>query len=463
MKNFIFYDTETSAVKEIDFIQVIQFGSIQTNADFKVLNKLNELCAPLPWTLVTPKALAVNKKSEIFDSDTCHYELISKIYNTWNNWLNYGNGLFISYNGIRFDEEVIRRQFYWNLYDPYLTNTNGNSRLDLFLKMAVVLHFYKAVFPIPVVNNQTSLKLEHFAQTLDISTDDAHDALADCNFLVELMKKFKELLPNYYEETLNTTSKESLINRLKKEDIFFHCSYLARSKKTSAYPFYPILDEHSNANRIAVFNLSFDPKLYFDLSYQELEQLIQSTKDSPFRKLAVNKTLPIISLTTLIEDKIFPIDIDVYKIRAQIIRENVNFKNRVIDILQNIEYPSFENNHVEQQIYSNGFPSAIDKDRFSQFHDALTYDEKIKLVEKIEDSRYQKFAYRICAQLFPDKVNQKILIELNNLVKERFNETGPWPDSQKYLEEADKLLTKSENPEEKKLLNIAINLIKTRQ
>ena len=250
---------------------------------------------------------------------------------------------------------------------------------------------------------------------------------------------------------------------MKKEDIFFHCSYLARSKKTSAYPFYPILDEHSNANRIAVFNLSFDPKLYFDLSYQELEQLIQSTKDSPFRKLAVNKTLPIISLTTLIEDKIFPIDIDVYKIRAQIIRENVNFKNRVIDILQNIEYPSFENNHVEQQIYSNGFPSAIDKDRFSQFHDALTYDEKIKLVEKIEDSRYQKFAHRICAQLFPDKVHQKILVELNNLVKERFNETGPWPDSQKYLEEADKLLTKSENPEEKKLLNIAINSIKTRQ
>ena len=62
MNNFIFYDTETSGVKEIDFIQVIQFGSIQTNGDFKVLDTLNELCAPLPWTLVTPKALTVNKK-----------------------------------------------------------------------------------------------------------------------------------------------------------------------------------------------------------------------------------------------------------------------------------------------------------------------------------------------------------------------------------------------------------------
>ena len=463
MNNFIFYDTETSGVKEIDFIQVIQFGSIQTNGDFKVLDTLNELCAPLPWTLVTPKALTVNKKSEIFESDICHYELISNIHKTWNTWLNYGNGLFITYNGIRFDEEVMRRQFYWNLYDPYFTNTNGNSRLDLFIKMAVVLHFYHTVFPIPVVDNQTSLKLEHLADSLDIDTDDAHDALADCHFLVQLMKKIKELLPNYYEEIINTTSKESLINSLKKEDIFYHCNYLARSKKTSSYPFYPILDEYSNTNRIAVFNLNFDPELYFDLSYQELEQLLQSSKDSPFRKLAVNKTLPIISLSTLITDDIVPTDINTFKTRATLIKENINFQNKIIDILNNTEFPSFENNHIEQQIYSNGFPSAIDKDRFSQFHDAITYEEKIKLVGKIEDTRYQKFAYRICAQLFPDRVNQKILVELNNLVKERFNETGPWPDSQKNLEEAEELLSRSQNQEEKTLLNIAINSIKTRQ
>ena len=34
MNNFIFYDTETSGVKELDFIQVIQFAAIQTNDNF---------------------------------------------------------------------------------------------------------------------------------------------------------------------------------------------------------------------------------------------------------------------------------------------------------------------------------------------------------------------------------------------------------------------------------------------
>ena len=60
---------------------------------------------------------------------------------------------------MRFDEEVMRRQFYWNLYDPYFTNTNGNSRLDLFLKMFVIAHFYKKDFPIPIKEDKLSLKL----------------------------------------------------------------------------------------------------------------------------------------------------------------------------------------------------------------------------------------------------------------------------------------------------------------
>ena len=35
MNNFIFYDTETSGVKELDFIQVIQFAEIQVNDNFE--------------------------------------------------------------------------------------------------------------------------------------------------------------------------------------------------------------------------------------------------------------------------------------------------------------------------------------------------------------------------------------------------------------------------------------------
>ena len=101
-------------------------------------NSFNEFCSPLPWTLISPKALLVNKKSEIFNTEKTHYELIKHIHNTWTDWTDQYPAIFVTFNGMRFDEEVMRRQFYWNLYDPYFTNTNGNTRLDLFLKIQMV-------------------------------------------------------------------------------------------------------------------------------------------------------------------------------------------------------------------------------------------------------------------------------------------------------------------------------------
>ena len=76
-----------------------------------------------------PKALLLNKKKEIFDTEITHYQMIKAAYSKWSSWSSSGKAVFISYNGMRFDEEVMRRQFYWNLFDPYITNTNGNSRL----------------------------------------------------------------------------------------------------------------------------------------------------------------------------------------------------------------------------------------------------------------------------------------------------------------------------------------------
>ena len=72
MKKFIFYDTETTGLKELNYVQVIQIGSLLTDDNFKDLDSFDLICAPLPWTLVTPKALLVNKKAEIFNHpQTC--------------------------------------------------------------------------------------------------------------------------------------------------------------------------------------------------------------------------------------------------------------------------------------------------------------------------------------------------------------------------------------------------------
>jgi exodeoxyribonuclease-1 len=459
MKNLIFYDTETTGVKELDFLQVIQFAAIQTTSDFHTLNRFEQLCSPLPWTLVSPKALLVNKKSQIFQSDVNHYQLITNIYKTWTEWTNLDPGIFVTYNGMRFDEEVMRRQFYWNLYDPYFTNTNGNTRLDLFLKMFVIAHFYNKYFPVPVREDQLSLKLEDLAKALSLDVSNAHDALADCIFLKELMKSISVILPNYYKEIMSSISKDEVIKSLKEKDVHFNCYFIPRSKTTKSYPFTALLSDYALNKYVPVFNLSKDPELFVDLSYLELESIISNPKESPFKRISTNKTLPIISLETLQDDNIEIQDADLYRKRAGLIRSNEGFIEKVLDIYNSIEFSGGSKTNIEEQIYSNGFPSAIDKDRLSSFHNATTYEQKLVVINSFDDERYKEFGYRICAQEYADKIDTNLLLNLKELVYQRFNEEGPWPNAEKNLQEAKILLEETTAESEKKLLQIAINSI----
>ena len=459
MKNLIFYDTETTGVKELDFLQVIQFAAIQTTSDFHTLNSFEQLCSPLPWTLVSPKALLVNKKSQIFQSDVNHYQLVTNIYNTWTEWTNLDPGIFVTYNGMRFDEEVMRRQFYWNLYDPYFTNTNGNTRLDLFLKMFVIAHFYNKDFPVPVREDQLSLKLEDLAKALSLDVSNAHDALADCIFLKELMKSISVILPNYYKEIMSSISKDEVIKSLKEKDVHFNCYFIPRSKTTKSYPFTALLSDYALNKYVPVFNLSKDPEFFVDLSYSELESIISNPKESPFKRISTNKTLPIISLETLQDDNIEIQDADLYRKRAGLIRSNEGFIEKVLDIYNSIEFSGGSKTNIEEQIYSNGFPSAIDKDRLSSFHNATTYEQKLVVINSFDDERYKEFGYRICAQEYADKIDTNLLLNLKELVHQRFNEEGPWPNAEKNLQEAKILLEETTAESEKKLLQIAINSI----
>ena len=459
MKNLIFYDTETTGVKELDFLQVIQFAAIQTTSDFHTLNRFEQLCSPLPWTLVSPKALLVNKKSQIFQSNVNHYQLVTNIYNTWTEWTNLDPGIFVTYNGMRFDEEVMRRQFYWNLYDPYFTNTNGNTRLDLFLKMFVIAHFYNKDFPVPVREDQLSLKLEDLAKALSLDVSNAHDALADCIFLKELMKSISVILPNYYKEIMSSISKDEVIKSLKEKDVHFNCYFIPRSKTTKSYPFTALLSDYALNKYVPVFNLSKDPEFFVDLSYSELESIISNPKESPFKRISTNKTLPIISLETLQDDNIEIQDADLYRKRAGLIRSNEGFIEKVLDIYNSIEFSGGSKTNIEEQIYSNGFPSAIDKDRLSSFHNATTYEQKLVVINSFDDERYKEFGYRICAQEYADKIDTNLLLNLKELVHQRFNEEGPWPNAEKNLQEAKILLEETTAESEKKLLQIAINSI----
>jgi exodeoxyribonuclease-1 len=101
--NLIFYDTETTGIQR-DFSQILQCGSVLTDNAFNSLGEQDIGCAPLPWVIPNPRAMLTNKKTNLFNSNVSHYEMILDLQRQWKQWTLDKPGIFISYNGHEFDE-----------------------------------------------------------------------------------------------------------------------------------------------------------------------------------------------------------------------------------------------------------------------------------------------------------------------------------------------------------------------
>ena len=106
--------------------------------------------------------------------------------------------VFLGYSNINFDDEMLRKEFFKGLRQPYLTNTNGNKRQD-------GLNIVRAAF---AVNNKIMkteinekgnavMKLESLARMNGIESGGAHNALFDANLTKLILEKFikNKILP----------------------------------------------------------------------------------------------------------------------------------------------------------------------------------------------------------------------------------------------------------------------------
>ena len=454
MANFVFYDTETTGKDQRDFIQVIQVASVLTNSNLDQLDTMDLSCRPLPWTLVTAGALLTNKKYDTFNNPNTHYEMTKEWFDVWSKWCEHETAIFVTYNGLFFDEEVIRRQFYWNLINPYITNTNGNARLDLLPKMYVLGKFYEDKFIIPQVNNKPSYRLELLAKSLGLDTADAHDALADCFFLLELQKLIKDISPTFYQETISSCSKTN-----HKECLIENILHLNVTRFGNYYPFTALSSQMYDHYEIPIFNLNFDPHDYIGLNLSELESTIFNSKDSPIKWIKLGKTQSTIAYNSLKNDGVDLVLDDNYFMRANQLRDNQDFIDKLFELKTAQEMPQYDNSSYEQQLYSGGFPSNATYDAFNKFHQATTLDEKLRIVNLLPEQRYKDFALRICSQTMPSDVPKDFIKHCHSLIDQRFNQDGPWPDASKELSNAKELLNSVIDKSEKDCIKVVIDNI----
>ncbi len=454
---YVFTDTETTGL-DINFSQIIQVGSILTDDSLNEENSQDIGCKLLPWVVPSPEAFLVHKKIESLSEDAMsHYDMMKLLRNTWLEWSKGRNPVYITYNGHRFDEELFRRQFFWNLLPLYITNTLGASRLDMLSTLQLVANFFPQSLNLPVTEEgDISMKLTDWSNANSIEIENAHDALADCVQMLELAKLILDKAKPVWQASLKGASKTGNLEIIQTEPFAMIGEVIRRKKFT-----YPVTFCGQNPkmnNEVAVADLYFDPDLLDELTDAELLEQIGNS-GTAIRKLRINKSMPVMPSDGIPNiDEYLDIPYDQLVERARKIKNNVRLQTRISELLASnqINYPPPK--HLEQSVYS-GFPSDADDLWMERFH-TLPWEERSKVIDGFEDSRYKELAERLLCVNNPESVSNDTLEKYHNFINQRLYDKGPWQSLEKTLDKTRSLLIDATGEQKEILEKLEENLSK---
>ena len=454
---YIFTDTETTGL-DINFSQIIQIGSLLTDDSLSQEKSQDIGCKLLPWIVPSPEAYLVHKKVESLNEDSMsHYEMMKLLRSTWLEWSKGRNPVYVTYNGHRFDEELFRRQFFWNLLPLYMTNTLGASRLDMLSTLQLVANFFPDSLNLPIFDEEdVSMKLTDWSQANSIEIKNAHDALADCVQMHELAKLIIEKANPVWRASVKGSSKTGNFEILQSEPFAMIGEVVRRKKFT-----FPVTFCGQNPkmnNEVAVADLYFDPDQLEDLTDSELLEQIGNS-GTAIRKVRINKSIPVIASDQIPDlEKYLDIPHEQLIDRARKVRENIKLQTRISELLASnqINYPPPK--YLEQTVYS-GFPSDADDLWMERFH-TLPWEERSKVLDGFEDTRYKELAERLVCANNPESVKPETMSRYQNFLNQRLYDKGPWPSLEKTLDKTRSMMIDATDEQKEILKRLEKNLEK---
>jgi exodeoxyribonuclease-1 len=431
--SYIFYDTETTG-KVTAFDQILQFAAIKTDAELNVLDTFDVRCRLLPYIVPSPGALLVTGTT-VADITTCplsHFEMMRLVHAKMHRWSE-GGSIFVGWNNMRFDEALLRQAYYKSLLPIYQTNTNGNGRADLMRMAQVVSACAPDCLAVPIhPDGKRAFKLGLMAAANNIALDNAHDALADANATLGIARLIRQRAPALWDALMVNARKTSPLRRLLSEPLMLLCEYYGNPFNCIATP---LAANAGNANEWALFDLQFDPARYLDASDADLREAIDGTT-KVIRRVSINAQPSLLPIDYAPDDVLGGRQsFETYQARAQAIREHPEFRRRISRLLAARYQDQVQPAHVEQRIYS-GFSSNADQARMHSFH-AQGWEDRIGIIQEIEDERYRQIAQRIVAVERPDLLTDTQRQRWVSWRRERFltNEKVPWMTVASALEE----------------------------
>jgi len=177
--SFVFFDTETTGLK-YGFDQIVHFAAVRTDANLNEIDRFEARSRLLPHVLPHPAALRTNGLpiARLLDpSLPSHYEMVRAIRQRLLSW---SPSIFVGYNSIRFDEEMLRHALFQTLHPAYLTSNHNNSRADVWGLVMLQPPCRRHVSTFRLARKGRPIfRLEQLALANGVTHEQAHTALSD--------------------------------------------------------------------------------------------------------------------------------------------------------------------------------------------------------------------------------------------------------------------------------------------
>ena len=121
--NFIIWDVETDSA-DTNYATIIEIGAILLDENFREKERFSARCRLPQDRVPSATALCVNKSSidMLTRQNLSHYQMLNQIENKFKEW---SPATFLGFSSINFDDEVLRKEFFKSLREPYFNNTKA--------------------------------------------------------------------------------------------------------------------------------------------------------------------------------------------------------------------------------------------------------------------------------------------------------------------------------------------------
>jgi exodeoxyribonuclease-1 len=388
---FVLYDVETSGLNK-RFDQILQFAAVRTDADLVETHRFVTRSRLMPHIVPSPKALHITGMS-LKDANNLshpsHYSMVCEIAKTLTSWC---PATFLGFNSIHFDEEFLRQAFYQCLHPVFLTNTNGNARVDVLNLMRAATTLYPGVIhPGIEVDGRLSHRLGPLAAANGVAQNRAHDAEADVDAMLGLCRLVREGAPALWSAFLRFSSKAAVADLVREEEAFAYFDFFGTPRVMHFLTKVGVSPNDANAHYCLDLECDIDGLRRLD-DAELAERLAREPK--PIRRLKINSSPLLYPLWDIDADRFLDQTEEELTRRASSVRADEEFMAALARAAASHEPVYAPSEHVELQIYGGNFFSDADRELCRQFH-ASKWEDRPEFVTRFDDRRLKRLARRL--------------------------------------------------------------------